>query len=92
MSGSGHTAQFATSKAAFTVTGRTAEWQRITDAGNTVTKIFCPTCGSPLYGTTSRNDGIVMVVIGALDTPAAVVPDRIIFAEEAPPWDRITLP
>ncbi len=92
MTGSGHAAQFCHDRDAFSVTGETARWERQTPAGTTVTKVFCPACGCPIFGTTTRADGIVMVLAGALDDPAAVTPDRIFFADEKQPWDHASVP
>ena len=89
MTGSGHAAQFCHDRSTFSVTGAPAQWSRKTDAGETVTKSFCQTCGAPLFGTTTRAPGIVMVLAGALDSPAVVRPDRVFFAENRVAWDDL---
>ena len=91
LSGSGHAVQFCHDADAFAVIGETACWERTTDGGSTVAKIFCPTCGTPIYGTTTRADSIVMVLAGALDDPSKITPDRIFFADEAQPWDHASV-
>ncbi len=92
LSGSGNAVQFCHDAAGFSSTGPVAEWARQTDSGSTVTKMFCATCASPLWGTTTRAPDIMMGLAGALDDPAAITPDRIFFADEAQPWDHASVP
>ena len=92
LSGSGHAVQFCHDADAFEVTGDVATWQRSSAAGHAVTKMFCPTCGTPIYGTTARAPAIVMALAGALDDPGAITPDRIFFHDEAQPWDTASVP
>ena len=92
MTGSDHAAQVCHMADGFAATGATRTWARDTQHGTTVTKHSCPTCAAPLWGTTTRAPGIVMVMAGALDTPAAVTPDRIFFADERIDWDHASVP
>jgi hypothetical protein len=92
LSGSGHAVQFCHDATAFEFSGPVAGWSRQTDSGSTVTKMYCPKCASPLWGTTTRAPDIVMGLVGALDDPAAITPDRIFFADEAQPWDHASVP
>jgi hypothetical protein len=91
MTGSGHAAQFVQSSANFSTAGELSRWVRPADEGHELTKYFCANCGSPIYGTTTRNDGIVVVLIGALDEPSAIHPEKIIFKDERQPWDTISV-
>jgi len=92
MTGSGHAVQFCHDSARFTVAGSPSEWPRIAASGNTVTKSFCGTCGTPLFGRTGRAPDIVMALAGALDDPGQVAPDRMYFHEDAQPWDTVSVP
>jgi len=91
MTGSDHAAQFGHPADAFTVTGTLGHWERLSDAGFTVRKHFCPTCGAPVYSTTTRMDDIAMVLAGALDDPAAITPTMIVHPENRIPWDSARL-
>lgn len=91
MTGSDHAAQFGHPADAFEITGSLNHWDRKSDASHTVRKFFCPTCGSPVYGTTARMGNIVMVLTGTLDDPARVPPQMIVYAEDRIPWDHATL-
>ena len=68
-----------------------SSWDRATGNGHIMTKYFCPNCGSPVYGTSSRDETVVVVLIGALDDPSTLQPSRIIFKDEAQPWDTVTV-
>lgn len=52
---------------ALTVTGKTASYQHQSAAGTTMTKDFCPSCGSPLFTANSANEGRRGVRVGAID-------------------------
>lgn len=88
MTGSGHAVQFAVATEDFEFTGPTHSWTRRTASGHEVSKHFCPTCGSPLFGQTSRAPATTMVMAGSLDDPSSLTPSRLFFADEAQPWDR----
>ena len=52
-SGAGHStgAMFAADR--FRLTGQVAEYKLMSDNGNEVTRVFCPACGSPIFGRNS---------------------------------------
>ena len=66
LTGSGHAVQFCHDAQAFGFTGPVAGWSRPSDSGETVTKMFCPKCASPLWGTTTRAPDIVMAMAGVV--------------------------
>lgn len=91
-SGSGHLAQFVYPRTDFHVRGRTQSWTRQTDSGNTVTKFACATCLSPLWGAPSVAPDLVMIAAASLDDPTAFRPTKILYADEAAPWDCPAVP
>ncbi len=88
MTGSTHAAQFGHDAGEFHIDGTLSHWDRNSAAGYAVRKYFCPDCGCPIYGTSSRMKDGVMVLIGGLDDPSAVTPTTIVFDEERIPWDH----
>ncbi len=86
-SGAGHTtgAMFATTQ--FTITGNFAEYALVSNAGNRVTKVFCPTCGSPIYGRNDGMEGFVTISLGTMDDSSGFEPEVVIFANNKKPWD-----
>ena len=59
------------------------------DAGNEVTRAFCPECCCPLFIRVSARPDIVGLRVGSLDDPSGFRPEADIFAESAQPWDHM---
>jgi hypothetical protein len=66
--------------------GEAREYSRPTDAGNTFTTGFCPTCGSTLYGKASGFPGIIGVSVGTISDPAFPAPIRSIYEQSRHHW------
>lgn len=76
-------------RAAVTITGKVASFERAANSGNTITRSFCPTCGSPLYSTNSANADALFIRVSSLDDPEVFRPQMIVFASRAPSWIRL---
>ena len=59
------------------------------DAGNRVTRAFCPECGCPLFIRVSARPEIVGLRVGSLDDPSEFRPEADIFVKSAQPWDHM---
>jgi hypothetical protein len=59
------------------------------DAGNRVTRAFCPECGCPLFIRVSARPDIVGLRVGSLDDPSGFRPEADIFVKSAQPWDHM---
>ena len=68
LSGAGHSTGAMFPEYAVTLAGTPASFSLSSDAGNTVTRLFCDICGSPLFGKNSRMPGFMTVTLGTLDT------------------------
>ena len=88
-SGAPHVMHVAFPEAALLVTGKTATFTSACDSGGTVTREFCPTCGSRLFGSSTTMPGMKTVHATALDNPAAVTPMLTVYAHRAQPWDQV---
>ncbi|MBL6932834.1 MAG: GFA family protein [Rhodospirillales bacterium] len=88
-SGTGHASNMLFSKAAFSTTGDTSTYEYQADSGNTLTRHFCPKCGSPVYGTTDANVDAVMIRAGGLDDPSIFEANFALYSESAQAWDTI---
>jgi len=88
--GSGHSA-FALFRAGdVTVTGETRGFSRPSNSGATFTRWFCPTCGTPLCGQSSRADTVTIVPIGLFGQAADWYrPSQLIFARSHNAWDAV---
>jgi hypothetical protein len=89
-SGTGHSAVFTTDPSALTVTGETRSFTRPSDSGATFTRFFCPVCGTPLYGRSSRTERAVMIPVGLIGAEATwFVPTQLIFSRSHRDWDIV---
>ena len=89
--GAGHAAVFAVERTALSVGGETTEFSRPADSGATFTRYFCPRCGTPIYGESSRAARLVLVPVGLFGGAAAewFRPTQLIFARSHRDWDII---
>ena len=88
LSGAGHTTGAMFPAGAVVVSGQAAEYSLRSDAGNTVTRVFCPSCGSPLLGRNTGMAGFVTISLGLFDDPSSFQPEVAIFARSRCAWDR----
>ena len=60
------------------------------DSGATMTRHFCPTCGTPLYAVSSRFEGAVLLPVGFFG-PATdwFAPGQMIFGRSHRAWDTV---
>lgn len=72
--------------AAIDVTGTTAQHVKVADSGNTVTRRFCPQCGTQLFSDSTGRAGFTVVRVGTLDEPSSIRPTANIWRASAPDW------
>lgn len=68
------------------VTGTTAAYANTADSGNTVTRRFCPACGTQLFSDSTGRQGLTVVRVGTLDDPSSIRPAGNIWTASAPAW------
>jgi hypothetical protein len=71
---------------ALQVSGRVAEHVKVAASGNTLTRMFCPACGSHLFAHSNARPALRVVRVGNLDDPSSVRPGMQIWAQSAPTW------
>ena len=88
--GSGHSA-FALFRAGdVTVAGETKSFVRTANSGAIFTRWFCPGCGTPLCGRSSRGESVTIVPVGLFGSAATWYrPSQLIFARSHNDWDVI---
>ena len=69
------------------ITGELAEYSVTADSGNTNTRIFCPKCGSRLFGRNSAREGVIGVQVGTLDNPKNIKPAAVVYTRNRRDWD-----
>lgn len=67
------------------VTGDLNSFDHQADSGNTLTKLFCPKCGSQVMGKNTGRKGVVGLRAGVLDQKDLIAPGANIFCESAVP-------
>lgn len=88
--GTGHSSVFVTDPSALSVTGETRSFSRPAASGATFTQTFCPACGTPLYGRSSRAERSVMIPAGLFGRDTSwFAPTQLIFARSHREWDAI---
>lgn len=58
----------------------------LADSGNHMRRGFCPECGTPLFSVAIARPHLSFVRAGALDDPALIGPQAIIWTGMAPDW------
>ena len=89
-SGSAYNAALRVPAAGFRITqGEPKLYAGTADSGNTVTRAFCPDCGSPLFIRVSTRPDLIGLRAGTLDDPSIFRPEADIFVKSAQPWDHM---
>ena len=71
------------------VAGDLTYYDVVADSGNTITRGFCSSCGSPIISRLSAYPDIRIVSATSLDDPAAFIPSRVLWHSSAQTWDLI---
>ena len=88
--GSGHSAFALFRTTDVTVTGEASSFARPSNSGATFTRWFCPTCGTPLTGRSSRAETVTIVPVGLFGRAATWYrPGQLIFARSHHDWDAV---
>ena len=67
------------------VHGETASFDHPADSGNTLTKIFCPNCGSQVAGRNTGRPGMMSIRAGTVDQKDLIKPGVNVFMDSAVP-------
>ncbi len=87
-SGAGHVLHLGYGRDALKVEGDTGAHQYTAESGARVTKSFCTSCGTNLFGETSGMPGFVMVAAATLDAPSTFAPQVAVFTKRRQSWDH----
>lgn len=74
------------------VTGRSSEYVRVADSGNSVIHHFCPDCGATLHYRLGHVPDIVAVPFGTLEDPSAFAPRFSVYEQRKHAWVDISGP
>jgi hypothetical protein len=87
-SGSGHGSIYAVPEPSVAVTGKLTEFKKKGGSGQSITRRFCPVCGSRISATADVMPGVMMITASSLDNPESFVSQMSIYTSRAPAWDR----
>jgi len=87
-SGGEHASLYAVPAAAVSATGKTRSFSHPADSGATVTRHFCPACGSLAWSENSRMADLRFFPAGGLDDLARFTPGLFVYHARKAPWDR----
>ena len=88
--GTGHAAVVLTPLTALTIHGTPHSFARPSDSGAMFTRHFCPDCGTPLYGQSSRAPDMRMIPVGFFAGQNDwYQPNQLIFARSQQAWDLV---
>ncbi len=76
-------------KDALKITGDPKYYEVKADSGNTISRGFCPECGSPLFSKLSARPDIMGIKAASLDDPSWYKPAMDVYTASAQPWDHM---
>ena len=85
--GTGHSSNAFFNKDDVKIDGATRSFESTTDTGSKITRYFCPSCGSRLFGTSNVNVDIISISAGTLDDSSWFSPNAIVYNKRKPKWD-----
>lgn len=71
---------------ALEVSGALANYVKTADSGNSITRQFCPSCGTQLFGISTGRPQFRVVRVGSFDDPSSFKPTMNIWTASAPAW------
>lgn len=74
-------------KANVKISGEMVAYSSTAESGNTVTRHFCPTCGSRLFGENTGSEGVIGANAGCMDDPEMFEGGVVVYAARRPTWD-----
>lgn len=89
LSSTGHSSFVAVPEATVQLIGDLRFFDSPADSGNTVSRGFCPTCGSQVLTRNSGVPGVAFIVAASLDDPEVFHPQMVVYRANAPSWDAV---
>lgn len=89
-SGTGHAIGAMFPKSDVTISGTTSQFKYMSGKGSEVTKAFCATCGSPIYGTNTSAPDHLTLTLGSMNDADGLNVQVVIFEKDKPHWDHLT--
>ncbi|MEE9303835.1 MAG: GFA family protein [Thiotrichaceae bacterium] len=87
--GTGHASLAFFEKEHVQIEGKTHSYDSIADDKATITRHFCPNCGSGVYGTGSAFPHMIAITAGCLDDSSWFKAHGIVYSKKKPVWDMM---
>lgn len=71
------------------ISGSVRFFDQIADSGNTVSRGFCPSCGTPIVLRSSGYPEMRFLTAGSLDEPDAFKPSQLLWHSQGRSWDCV---
>ena len=84
-----HVAVFAPDTSFRVLKGETAVYTKTADSGNSISRVFCPNCGTPIWWVGEGFPSLVVLTVSSLDNPETISPSRELWTDSALSWCRI---
>ncbi|HIO92544.1 MAG TPA: GFA family protein [Leucothrix mucor] len=85
--GTGHASNAFFAEDSVKIEGDTSRFDIITDTGSTLTRYFCPNCGSRLFSSNSTAPNFIGVTAGTVDDSSWFKANFIVYNKSKPEWD-----
>lgn len=72
------------------ISGKSTQFDRSAESGNTLSFRFCPTCGTTLHWENNARPGVIDVAVGAFADPEFPSPGLIVWTDRKHSW--VTMP
>jgi hypothetical protein len=89
-SGSGHASLAYFDVADVNISGETVDYSVKADSGAEMSRSFCPTCGSRLFGSNSERPDLLAINIGCLENSDWFKPQAVLYTSRRHDWDITT--
>lgn len=87
--GGGHASGCLVPRESVTLTGEVKFYDSKGGSGKTISRGFCPECGSPVLAKVEIMPDIAILAAGTMDDPSAFRPTMNIFTASTQPWDQM---
>ena len=86
LSGAAFRAVVAAPIESFVLRGQPKSYVKVAQSGNRRAQVFCPECGTALYGSEPENAKFVIIRVGCIEQRARLKPATQIWQHSAMPW------
>lgn len=87
ITGTGHASIAFFNQDQVNICGVTKSYASEADSGSTITRAFCPNCGSRLFGVNSKAESMIGVSVGAVEDSSWFKPEIIVYNKRKSAWD-----